>query len=148
MIHIFVDGEQGQALFRHTQRCGVPEPVLHLEAWDEARALELITATNVRAVVLPLERLSPAGLRRVAQRKTRVTVVGFQLSSHADLPDGISWGADLASQARAGRMLVWDEQNQRGGFFAVNSMGFSQLQDANSFDELAQVTARYLKLES
>lgn len=148
MIHIFVDGEQGQALFSHTQRCGVPEPVLHLEAWDEAHALELIGAANVRAVVLPLERLSPSGLRRIGERKTRVTVVGFQVSAHADLPDGISWGADYAAMARAGRMLVWDERLQRGGFFAVNSMGFSQLQEATSFDELALIVARYLKLEA
>ena len=148
MIHIFVDGEHGNSLYQHSRRCGVPEPVLHLEVWDEARAWELIEGARVRAVVLPLERLSPEGLRRIGLRKTLVSVVGFQLTEHTDWCDGVGWGADLAARARANRIMVWGEQRQQGGFFAVNPMGVCQLHAVSRFEDLAQVTAHYLKFEA
>lgn len=148
MIHIFVDGAHGEALYRQAQRMGVPEPVLHLDAWDERRAVELSLAPRTRAVVLPLERLSAQALRQLSQRKSRVSLLGFQDCSHVEGLDCLSWGGDLAADARASRMLLWDSKRHIGGFYAINSMGFNQLMEAPQFDELAAAAARFLKFEA
>ena len=148
MIHIFVDGELGEALYRQAQRMGVPEPVLHLEAWDERRAVELSLAPTTRAVVLPLERLNAHALRQLSQRKSRVSLLGFQDCSHVEGLDCLNWGVDLSADARASRMLLWDSRRQLGGFYAINSMGFNQLMESPQFEELAAAAARFLKFEA